>query len=162
MLIFANDNPIKQSIMKKLCLFAGMALMAVMMVLATSSCSKSDDDGAGVNGGGGGAGTSIIVGKWYHTFQGSKGSGYVVLTFTQNGDGVYKEYDNGKWQGNKIFTYTFSNNKLNVNWGAGKTEVIEVASLSKAQLVLKDYPDKGKNSTFYPVTSDVQDLLDSL
>ena len=135
--------------------------MAVMMVLVTSSCSKSDDDGGGANGGGG-AGTSIIVGKWYHTFQGSKGSGYVVLTFTQNGDGVYREYDNGNWQETKIFTYTYSNNKLNVNWGAGKTTVIEVASLSKAQLVLKDYPNKGKNSTFYPVTSDVQDLLDSL
>ena len=40
--------------------------------------------------------------------------------------------------------------------------MIEVASLSKAQLVLKDYPNKGKNSTFYPVMADVQDLLDRL
>ena len=64
--------------MKKLCLIAGIALMAVMMVLVTSSCSKSDDDGGGANGGGG-AGTSIIVGKWYHTFQGSKGSGHTLI-----------------------------------------------------------------------------------
>ena len=141
--------------MKKLYLYAGMAIMAIMMILVTSSCSKSDD------GGGGEKGDATLIGSWCMTFQGSKGNGYVILTFAQNGNGLYQEYDNFKWQHNDIFTYSYSNGKLTVKWGIDDTKVIEVVSLTKAQLVLKDFPDKGTN-TFYVLTPDMEALLDNL
>lgn len=142
--------------MRKLYLFAGMALMAVMMAFVTSSCSKSDDDGGGGNGGD----SSAIIGTWYMTFQSAKGNGYVVLTFAQNGNGLCKEYDHSTWQ-TDIFTYSYANGKLTVKWGPNDIEVVEVVSLTKTQMVLKGFPDKGTN-TFYIMTQDMQNLLNSL
>lgn len=85
--------------MRKLYLFAGMALMAVMMAFVTSSCSN--------------------------------------------------------------LPIPTANGKLTIKWSPNDIEVVEVVSLTKTQMVLKGFPDKG-TSTFYIMTQDMQNLLNSL
>ena len=92
-----------------------------------------------------------IVGTWKYSFD----SGYVLLTFSGNatsGTVTYTEYDNGRTD---VYTssYSFISNgdgggHLYMPDFAKKTwQSVEVVSLIKDRLILKDLPDSG-NCTF--------------
>lgn len=89
--------------------------------------------------------TTSLVGTWKYTF----GSGYVLLTFSKNGTGLYQEYDHGRWEEEgESFTWTYSGNILIFTDGYYDTETATVVNLSATKLVLDGWPDKG-NCTFY-------------
>ena len=89
--------------------------------------------------------TPSLVGTWKYTFS----SGYVLLTFSKNGTGLYQEYDHGRWEEEgENFTWTYSGNILTFKNGSYDTETARVVSLTSTKLVLKDWPDSG-NCTFY-------------
>ena len=85
-----------------------------------------------------------LVGTWKYTFS----SGYVLLTFNQDGTGVYREYDHGRWEeSGDPFTYTYSSDVITFI-DDGDVETARVVELTSTSLVLKDWPDGG-NCTFY-------------
>ena len=84
-----------------------------------------------------------LVGTWSLNFGPDD---YCLLTFYQNGKVKYQEFDDGEWEEDEIYNYTYTNGILRLTYENGKErEVIEVISLS-AKLVLKDWPDGGVNT----------------
>lgn len=110
-------------------------LLAVLMVTIVSvsfvSCGDDDDED-----------DITIVGTWKYDFS----SGYGLLTFNQNGTARYQEYDKGSWQIDESATYIYSNGSLVVTGYNGERVTIEVISLTKTTLILKDWPDGGANT----------------
>lgn len=87
---------------------------------------------------------SSLVGTWKYTFS----SGYVLLTFNQDGTGVYREYDHGRWEKpDGPFTYTYSSDVITFI-DDGDVETARVVKLTSTSLVHKDWPDGG-NCIFY-------------
>lgn len=85
-----------------------------------------------------------LVGTWKYTFS----SGYVLLTFNQDGTGVYREYDHGRWEEEgEIFTYSYSSGIITFIYGKD-VETARVAGLTSNKLVLQNWPDNG-NCAFY-------------
>ena len=59
----------------------------------------------------------------------------------------YQEYDHGEWEEDEVYHYTYSKGILLITYENGQErEKIEVISLSKDKLVLKDWPDGGVNT----------------
>ena len=108
-------------------------LMVAIMSVGFMSCSKDDDVKK--------EDTASLVGTWRYDFS----SGYDLLTFDQNGTVRVQEYDNGEWEMDKVYRYTYSNGILRWMYEDGEVrETIEVISLSDTKLVLKDWPDDGE------------------
>ena len=115
--------------------FSVLAMMMVTMLsVGLASCgddSESDDD-------------VTLIGTWSLNF--NKDS-YCLLTFYQNGTVKYQEYDHGEWKEDEVYHYTYSKGILLITYENGQErEKIEVISLSKDKLVLKDWPDGGVNT----------------
>lgn len=85
-----------------------------------------------------------LIGTWMLNFD--EGS-YCWLTFNDNGTVRYREYDDGEWEEDELYQYSYINNILQFTYGNGQIrETIEVISLSNTALVLKDWPDGGVNT----------------
>ena len=86
-----------------------------------------------------------LVGTWKYTFS----SGYVLLTFNQDGTGVYREYTHSRWDEPDPFTYTYSSGVITFFYydDDDDVETARVVELTSTSLVLKDWPDGG-NCTF--------------
>ena len=86
-----------------------------------------------------------LVGTWKYTFS----SGYVLLTFNQDGTGVYREYTHSRWDEPDPFTYTYSSGVITFFYydDDDDVETAGVVELTSTSLVLKDWPDGG-NCTF--------------
>lgn len=119
--------------------------MTIMMVAIVSvgfvSCDDDDEDEKG--------GTVSIVGTWSLNFGISDygTNDCCLLTFYQNGTVKYQEYDNGEWEKEDTYNYTYSNGILCFIYSNGEErETIEVISLTETKLVLKDWPDGGVNT----------------
>lgn len=111
-------------------------LMVVIVNVGFVSCGDDDDDEKG--------GNVSLVGTWSLNFGPND---YCLLTFNQNGTVKYQEYDNGEWEEDDTYNYTYSNSILYFTYSNGKKrETIEVISLSETKLVLKDWPDGGVNT----------------
>lgn len=112
-------------------------LLAILMVTIVSvgfvSCGDDDEEDE-----------ITIVGTWRYDF----GSGYVLLTFNQNGTARYQEYDHGRWESDESANYVYSNGSLFVTGRNGERVTIEVISLTQTTLILKDFPDGGANTFF--------------
>lgn len=122
--------------MKKYLLCWMTILMVAIVSIGFVSCGDDDDDKKVEN--------VSIVGTWSLNFSPND---YCLLTFYQNGTVKYQEYDNGKWQEDDTYNYTYSNGILSLTYSNGrKRETIEVISLSETKLVLKDWPDGGVNT----------------
>lgn len=115
-----------------------LGALALMMCMFTFSACGGDDD----EDNGGGSSSTSLVGTWRMDFGTNS---YVLLTFNQNGTGQYREYDHDYWEYEFSFSYTYSNGVIYAN-GNGSTKQIEVVSISKTMLVLKDFPDSGTNT----------------
>ncbi len=114
--------------------------MAILMVSFLSvcfvSCGDDDDDEKG--------GTVSLVGTWSLNFGPND---YCLLTFYQNGTVRCQEYDNGGWEEEDTYNYTYIDGILHLTSSNGRErETIEVISLSETRLVLKDWPDGGVNT----------------
>lgn len=111
-------------------------LMVAIVSVGFVSCGDDDDDEEG--------GPVSLVGTWSLNF-GTED--YCLLSFYTNGTVKYQEYDDGEWEEESIYSYTYSNGILHLTYSNGKTrEIIEVISISKTKLVLKDWPDGGVNT----------------
>ena len=159
-------------------------IYSVMMMLATmafliAACG-GDDGGSspkgndpvipGGNQGGGGENTddpavTAISGTWYLHFTNSKGEGYVVLTFNQDGTGKYQELSNEtgayQWTSDETFKHSYKDGFLSITWSDNSTEKIEVATYSAEYLLLKNWPDEGTN-TFVPMSDEVSQKIEEL
>ena len=80
-----------------------------------------------------------IIGSWKYSFS----SGYVILTFDNDGYMRYYEYDHGAVESDKYYQYTYDNNILTLKREGHSDKVIEVETLSREKLVLRDWPDGG-------------------
>lgn len=114
--------------------------MTILMVAIVSvgflSCGDDDDDEKG--------GTVSLVGTWSLNFGPND---YCLLTFNQNGTVKYQEYDDGEWEEEDTYNYTYIDGILRLTYSNGsERETIEVISLSETKLVLKDWPDGGVNT----------------
>lgn len=114
--------------------------LAILMVAIVSvgivSCGGDDDDKREPE--------VSIIGTWSLNFGKND---YSLLTFFQNGTVKYQEYDNGEWEEDETYRYSFSNGILVFTYSNGsERETIEVISLSATKLVLKDWPDGGVNT----------------
>ena len=115
-----------------------LSWMTILMVAIVSvgSVSCNDDDEKTEN-------EVSIVGTWSLNFGPDD---YCLLTFYPSGMVKYQEYDNGEWDADDIYHYTYSNGILYLTYEDGsERETIEVISLSETKLVLKDWPDSGVN-----------------
>lgn len=121
---------------KTMKLLGALALM-MMCMFTFSACGGDDDEDNG-----GGSSSTSLVGTWRMDF---RTNSYVLLTFNQSGTGQYREYDHDYWEHEFSFSYTYSNGVIYAN-GNGVTKQIEVVSISKTMLVLKDFPDSGTNT----------------
>ena len=117
--------------MKKLKLFAMMLCIAAMG-LATA-CTKENNSQQNSD-----DSEVTIIGSWKYSFS----SGYVMLTFDNDGYMRYYEFDHGDTQTDKYYQYTYSGNLL-ILTRENHTKQIAVETLSKDKLVLKDWPDGG-------------------
>ncbi len=117
-------------------------LMAIAVPLFTA-CDDDDENDESPQ-------SASIVGTWRMDKTTSKGSLTIMLTFKSNGTVRCQEFDNGKWDADELFTYTYYENVLKIYYNSEKTDydVIEVSVLNSQKLILKDWPDKGFN-TFY-------------
>jgi len=160
-------------------------LYSVMMFVATMTfllvaCGGDDDGGStpkgpdpvtptpggsGGDGGGNQPTVTVITGTWYLHFTNSKGEGYVILTFNQDGTGKYQEFSNEKgtyqWESDETFKHTYKDGFLTITWSDNSTEKIEVSTYSAEHLLLKDWPDAGTN-TFEPMTDAVRNKIEDL
>ena len=85
-----------------------------------------------------------ILGTWALNFGTDD---YCLLTFYPDGTVKYQEYDNGEWDADDTYRYTYSDGILRFIYKNSKIrEEIEVISLSATKLVLKDWPDGGVNT----------------
>ena len=118
-------------------LFGLLAIMMVAMVsVSFTSCSKDDSD------------SDTLVGTWKYSFGSNS---YVILTFYEDGTGLYKEFDHGEWEEmGESFIYTREGNTLTFHntMNYNKTETGTIVSLTKDKLVLRNWPDHG-DCTFY-------------
>ena len=128
----------QESIMKKY-LFGWMSIaMMAFTCVGFASCGDDDDDTRKT------IDDNVLIGTWVLNFGEED---YCLLTFSENGKVRYREYDNGKWEEDETYNYTYSNNILRMTYSNGEErETIEVISLSKTTLVLKDWPDGGVNT----------------
>lgn len=105
----------------------------VAALFAFNSCTK--DDGSNTD-------TSdevTIIGSWKYNFS----SGYVTLTFDNDGYMRYYEYDHDAVQSDKYYQYIYNNNTLTLKREEHSDKNIAVETLSKEKLVLRDWPDGG-------------------
>lgn len=112
-------------------------LMVAIVSIGFVSCGNDDDDDKK-------GGTVSLVGTWSLNFGPDD---YCLLTFYQNGTVKYQEYDDGQWEEEDTYNYTYNNSILHLTYSDGRErETIEVISLSETKLVLKDWPDGGVNT----------------
>ena len=115
-------------------LISWMTILMVAIVSAGITSCGDDDDKNEVS----------LVGTWSLNYDTDD---YCLLTFYQNGTVKYQEYDNGEWEQEDIYRYTYANGILRLTYQNGnERETIEVISLSATKLVLKDWPDGGVNT----------------
>ena len=125
--------------------------MSVLAVASISLVSCGDDDPEPTptsSSTSSSSSTASLVGTWKYTYS----SGYVLLTFTQDGRGIYTEYKAGWEVDDDSFTYTYANNTITMIIFEGEdydVETCKVLSLTSSTLVLQDFPDPGKKCTFY-------------
>ena len=126
-------------------------LIATLFVAAISlgftSCGDDDESGNGnktdINTDAK-DGTVSLIGTWSLEFGPND---YCILTFYKNGTVKYQEYDDGEWEEENIYNYTYIDGILSLTYSDGdERETIEVISLSETKLVLKDWPDGGVNT----------------
>lgn len=115
--------------------------MAILIVAFVSvgfvSCGSDDPDEKKED-------SVTLIGTWSMNFGKND---YCLLTFYQNGTVKYQEYDNGEWEEDETYRYTYNNGILIFLYNNGnERESIEVISLSSTKLVLKDWPDGGVNT----------------
>ena len=133
---FRKDSLALEKKMKKYLLNWMTILMVAIVSVGFVSCGDDDDDEKG--------GTVSLVGTWSLNFGTND---YCLLTFYQNGTVKYQEYDDGEWEEEDTYNYTYSNGILRLTYSNGRErETIEVISLSETKLVLKDWPDVGVNT----------------
>lgn len=104
----------------------------LVAMFSFGSCSKDDSSNTNTSD------EVTIIGSWKYSF----GSGYVTLTFDQDGYVRYYELDGGEVDGDEYWRYVYEDNILTLII-EGDTENIEVETLSKQKLVLRDWPDSG-------------------
>jgi hypothetical protein len=115
-------------------------LMVAIMSVGFMSCGGGDDDVKKES-------EAPLVGTWRLDFS----TGYILLSFSQEGTVRYQEYDKGEWESDKVYHYTYNGNYLILTYYSEsrkteRTETIEVISLSATELILKDWPDEGVNT----------------
>lgn len=111
-------------------------IMTAIVNISFVSCSDDEDDKK--------ENEVSLVGTWSLNFGTDD---YCLLTFYQNGTVRYQEYDDGEWEKDDVYRYTYSNGILRITYENGEErETIEVISLSATKLVLKDWPDGGVNT----------------
>ena len=125
---------------KQLKLWSLMMLLAMVADTALTACGGSDDDEKNSP-----QGVSIL-GTWRMDKTTSKGSLTIMLTFNSNGTVRYQEFDNGEWDGDETWGYTYANNFLTLISDKGATNRAEVSVLNATTLTLKDWPDMGFNT----------------
>ncbi len=87
-----------------------------------------------------------LIGTWSLSF-GEDGLSKCLLTFKQDGTVRYQEYDHGEWEEDATYNYTYIDGVVYLSYLDGrKRETFEVISVSKTELVLKDWPDLGVNT----------------
>ncbi len=108
-----------------------LTLMTVFSAMAFfSSCSKDDDSNDSA---------TSIIGTWKYSFS----SGYVELTFDNDGYMRYYEYDHGATESDRYYQYVYGDHLLTLRRDGHSDKNIEVETLSKEKLVLRDWPDGG-------------------
>ena len=115
---------------KQLKLWSLMMLLAMVAGTALTAC----------------GGSVSILGTWRMDKTTSKGSLTIMLTFNSNGTVRYQEFDNGEWDGDETWGYTYANNFLTLISDKGATNRAEVSVLNATTLTLKDWPDMGFNT----------------
>lgn len=124
--------------MKKNLLNCMTILMVAILSAGFVSCGDDDDNSIEKDG------NVSLVGTWSLNFGPDD---YCLLTFYKNGTVKYQEYDDGEWEEDETYNYTYGNGILRLTYRDGsERETIEVISLSETKLVLKDWPDGGVNT----------------
>ena len=117
-----------KNITKTLTLFG-----CLVTLFAFNSCTKDDTSNTNTSD------EVTIIGSWKYSFT----SGYVILTFDNDGYMRYYEYEHGAVGSDKYYQYVYSNNLLTLKREGSSDKNIVVETLSKEKLVLRDWPDGG-------------------
>lgn len=107
-------------------------LVILLMSLAFAGCSKDDggsEEGSGTN--------TSIVGTWKYVFS----TGYGLMTFNQNGTGVWVEIDEEYEDVEDVFTYVYNADTkvLSITWSEDNDlDTYHVVSISETTAVILD------------------------